>query len=79
VNTKELAGRIVTPVFKDRKRGNYKIISFFAKKARGMMTRYIIENELTDVEGIKAFDKSGYYYSEEQSTDNQWVFLREEV
>ena len=79
VNTKELAGRIVTPVFKDRKRGNYKIISFFAKKARGMMTRYIIENELIDVEGIKAFNKSGYYYSEEQSTDNQWVFLREEV
>ena len=79
VKTKDLAGRLITPVFKDRKNGNYKIISFFAKKARGMMTRYIIENELTDVEGIKAFDKSGYYYSEEQSTDNQWVFLREEV
>ncbi|MGY8861119.1 MAG: peroxide stress protein YaaA [Pseudomonadales bacterium] len=79
VKTKQLAGRIITPVFKDRKNGIYKIISFFAKKARGMMARYIIENELTDVEGLKAFNTSGYYYSKEQSTENQWVFLREEV
>jgi cytoplasmic iron level regulating protein YaaA (DUF328/UPF0246 family) len=79
IKTKQLAGRIVTPVFKDRKNGIYKIISFFAKKARGMMARYIIENELTEVEDLKAFNTSGYYYSEEQSTENQWVFLREEV
>jgi len=79
VKTKDLAGRLITPVFKDRKNGNYKIISFFAKKARGMMARYIIENELKDVEDIKSFDKSGYYYSAEQSTNDQWVFLREEV
>jgi len=79
VKTKQLDGRLVTPVFKDRKNGNYKIISFFAKKARGMMARYIIENELKDVEGIKHFDKSGYFYSAEQSTKDQWVFLREEV
>tara|TARA_B100000767_G_scaffold273625_1_gene304335 strand:+ start:1746 stop:2519 length:774 start_codon:yes stop_codon:yes gene_type:complete len=77
--TKELTGRLVTPVFKDRKNGNYKIISFFAKKARGMMARFIIENQLTNVEDLKAFDKAGYYYSELQSTENQWVFLREEV
>jgi len=43
------------------------------------MTRYIIENELNEVEKIKHFDQSGYYYSEEQSTNDQWVFLREEV
>ncbi len=79
VKTKDLAGRLITPVFKDRKNGNYKIISFFAKKARGMMARYIIENELKDVEDIKSFDKSGYYYSAEQSTNDQWVFLREKV
>ena len=79
IKTKQLNGRLVTPVFKDRKNGNYKIISFFAKKARGMMARYIIENQLKDVEGIKHFDKSGYYYSAEQSTKDQWVFLREEV
>ena len=79
VNTKQLAARIVTPVFKDRKQGHYKIISFFAKKARGMMARYIIEHELTNVEAIKAFNKSGYYYSATQSSLDQWVFLREEV
>jgi cytoplasmic iron level regulating protein YaaA (DUF328/UPF0246 family) len=79
VSTQQLAGRIVTPVFKDRKNGQYKIISFFAKKARGMMTRYIIENELTDVEDLKAFDQSGYYYSAAESNDNQWVFLRKEM
>lgn len=79
VTTKRLAGRVVTPVFKDRKHGNYKIISFFAKKARGMMARYIIENELTEVDDIKAFDQSGYYYSAVESTPDQWVFLREEV
>jgi len=79
IKTKTLDARIITPVFKDRKNGHYKIISFFAKKARGMMTRYIIENELIDVEKIKSFDKAGYYYSEEQSTGDQWVFLREEV
>ena len=79
IKPQALNARIITPVFKDRKNGNYKIISFFAKKARGMMTRYIIENELNEVEKIKHFDQSGYYYSEEQSTNHQWVFLREEV
>lgn len=79
IKTKALGARIITPVFKDRKNGNYKIISFFAKKARGMMSRYIIENELTDAQEIKSFDRSGYYYSAAHSTDDQWVFLREEV
>lgn len=79
IKTKALGARIITPVFKDRKNGNYKIISFFAKKARGMMSRYIIENELTNAQEIKSFDRSGYYYSAAHSTDDQWVFLREEV
>lgn len=79
IKHKALEARIITPVFKDRKHGHYKIISFFAKKARGMMTRYIIENELTKVEQIKSFAQSGYYYSEQQSTHDQWVFLREEM
>lgn len=79
IKHKALEARIITPVFKDRKHGHYKIISFFAKKARGMMTRYIIENELTEVEQIKSFAQSGYYYSEQQSTHDQWVFLREEM
>jgi len=78
VKVKQLNGRLITPVFKDKKNGIYKVISFFAKKARGMMARYIIENELTNVEAIKQFDAAGYYYSEEQSDHKQWVFLRDQ-
>ena len=70
--------RVVTPVFKDCKNGKYKIISFFAKKARGMLSRYIIQNKLTDVESIKKFDTAGYYYSPEESNEDTIVFLRDE-
>ncbi|PRO71483.1 peroxide stress protein YaaA [Alteromonas alba] len=73
-----LDGMIITPVFKDKKNGQYKIISFFAKKARGLMARYIIQHQVKDVDGLKAFDTAGYYYSEEQSTTTELVFLREE-
>ena len=67
---------MITPVFKDYKNDQYKIISFFAKKARGLMARYIIENEVSDVEGLQAFDSEGYVYSESQSTATELVFLR---
>jgi len=76
VNKKALKGTIITPVFKDWKNGQYKIISFFAKKARGLMARYIIQNKLTAVEQIKAFDLAGYQYDEAMSKDNDWVFTR---
>ena len=69
---------IITPVFKDKKNGQYKIISFFAKKARGLMARYIIQNQVKDVDGLKAFDTAGYYFSEEQSSASELVFLCEE-
>lgn len=78
VKKSALNGMIITPVFKDNKNGQYKIISFFAKKARGLMARYIIQNQVNDVDGLKAFDTAGYYYSEEQSTSSTLVFLREE-
>lgn len=74
----QLEGMIVTPTFKDYKNGQYKVISFFAKKARGLMARYIIQNQISDVEGLKAFDTAGYYFSSEQSTDTDLVFLREQ-
>jgi hypothetical protein len=77
VEAKKLKARIVTPVFKDQKNGQYKMISFYAKKARGLMTRYIIDNEITDVEQLKAFDTEGYYFSPEQSKKDEWVFLRD--
>ncbi|NWN92150.1 peroxide stress protein YaaA [Marinobacter adhaerens] len=75
---KELEGRLITPQFKDWKNGQYKIISFYAKKARGLMCRYAIQNRITDANNLKDFDLDGYYFSEEQSDENNWVFLRDE-
>lgn len=78
IKTKQLNARIITPIFKDAKNGQYKIISFYAKKARGLMSRYIIDHKITDPEHIKVFDSDGYYFSEAQSSVDDWVFLREE-
>lgn len=77
VHAKQLNARIITPVFKDAKNGQYKIISFYAKKARGLMSRFIIDNKMTAPEAIKGFDREGYYFSEAQSKGDEWVFLRE--
>jgi cytoplasmic iron level regulating protein YaaA (DUF328/UPF0246 family) len=79
VKKKNLKGEIITPAFKDWKNGQFKMISFFAKKARGLMARYIIEHRLTDVEQLKAFDVAGYQYSEDLSQGNDWVFTRKET
>lgn len=79
VKKKSLNATIITPAFKDWKNGQYKMISFFAKKARGLMARYIIQNKLTNVEQLKAFDLGGYQYSEELSKGNDWVFTRKDV
>lgn len=77
VNAKALDARIITPVFKDAKNGQYKIISFYAKKARGLMSRYIIDHQITQPEAIKNFNSEGYYFSAEQSKGDEWVFLRD--
>jgi len=79
VKKKELNGEIITPAFKDWKNGQFKMISFFAKKARGLMARYIIENRLTDKEQLKSFDVAGYQYSEDLSQGNDWVYTRKEI
>lgn len=78
VNKKSLNATIITPVFKDWKNGQFKMISFYAKKARGLMARYIIQNKLNNVDEIKAFDVAGYQYSKELSKGNDWVFTRKE-
>ncbi|MBL1272485.1 MAG: cytoplasmic iron level regulating protein YaaA (DUF328/UPF0246 family) [Marinobacter maritimus] len=75
---KDLEGRLITPQFKDWKNGQYKMISFYAKKARGLMCRYAILNRITDANDLKGFDLDGYYFSEDQSDKNNWVFLRDE-
>ena len=77
VKEKQLNGRLITPVFKDWKNGQYKIISFYAMKARGLMTRYIIDHQITDAEQLKAFDYDGYRFSESMSEGDTWVFIRD--
>lgn len=76
LDKKKLKAEIITPVFKDFKNGEYKMISFFAKKARGLMSRFILKNEITKVDDLKHFEEEGYFYSEAESTTNQFVFLR---
>ncbi len=77
VKATQLKTRIINPIFKDAKNGQYKIISFYAKKARGLMSRYMIDHQITEPEQIKAFDTDGYYFSEAESTADDWVFLRD--
>ncbi len=77
IKTKQLKAEIITPVFKDFKNGEYKVLSFFAKKARGLMSRYIIQNEISDPENIKHFTEGGYYYNDKLSKGNQWAFTRD--
>lgn len=67
---------VITPVFEDWKGGKYKIISFYAKRARGLMARYAIEKKITRPEALKNFDSEGYAYDEEASGEFSWVFRR---
>lgn len=73
-----LSAEVITPVFKDLKGDKYKMISFFAKKARGMMARYIIDKEVNDVAALKKFKVAGYRYSAAESSARELVFLRDE-
>ena len=77
INTKQLKAKVITPIFKNSKNGEYKIISIFAKKARGMMTKYIIENEITNPEDLLGFNDDGYYFNSNLSTPDKPVFTRE--
>lgn len=79
VRKKSLNARIITPRFEDEKNGVYKVISFYAKKARGLMVKYAADNKLTDVEQLKGFDLAGYYYCEEASDEQTWTFRRDAV
>ena len=76
VKPKLLKGDIITPVFKDWKQGKYKIISFYAKKARGMMAAYIIKNKLQNTQDLKNFSEAGYGYNDELSDRQNLVFTR---
>ncbi len=76
VQPKQLNGEIITPAFKEYKNGDYKMIGIYAKKARGMLSRYIIQNQLTDPQDIKAFCSEGYQFNKKLSKANNWVFTR---
>ena len=79
VKPRDLHAEVITPVFKDLKNGKYRVISFFAKKARGQMARYAIDNRLKDVEGLKKFRVDGYRFNKSESTAREWVFTREQA
>lgn len=77
INTDVLKAPVIAPIFKDFKNGKLKVIAFYAKKARGSMVRYIIDNEVETLDDLKGFDYDGYAYSEEYTeTSNEPVFIR---
>ncbi|MFW1689916.1 peroxide stress protein YaaA [Acinetobacter ursingii] len=78
VNEKLIDAQIIKPVFLDQKNGKYKVISFYAKKARGLMARFIIENKLEKAQDLKAFNGDGYYFDADNSTESELVFKRDE-
>ncbi len=76
IDKKELKATVVTPVFKDFKNGEYKMIGTFAKHARGQMVRYITQNKIKDIEGLKGFNYNNYALDENLSKETELVFTR---
>ena len=77
IDQSKIKGRIITPAFMDLKNDKYKIISFFAKKARGLMTRFVIKNRITNADQIKEFSEAGYKFNEAMSAEDKPVFCRD--
>ena len=76
VKSKLIKADIITIVFKEDKGNEYKVVTVYAKTARGLMSRFIIQNKIEDPEEIKAFDTDGYLYNRDLSTEKEWVFTR---
>ena len=76
VDLKKLKARVITPVFKEFKNGEYKIVMMFAKHQRGAMARFILENDIHDPEMLKTYVGDGYQFEINQSSENEWVFIR---
>jgi len=76
IHTTDIQGRIVTPVFKEYRNGAYRIISFNAKKARGLMSRFIFQHRISDPEDIKTFNLADYSFNAELSSQDEFVFTR---
>ncbi len=76
VKPRQLSVPVITPVFEDWKNGKYKIISFYAKRARGMLARYAALNQISDPQQLKGFDVDGYSFIPQDSSDTSWMFRR---
>ena len=76
IDTKNLSLKVITPVFMESKNGKEKIISFYAKNARGAMARFIIQNRLQSEKDLKKFNLDGYVYNAEKSSEGKFVFIR---
>lgn len=76
LKTDRLAGPVITPVFKEESDGQLKVISFYAKQARGMLARYMVDMRLEAPEGLKGFDRGGYRFDPALSSDTEWVYRR---
>jgi len=79
VASKEIEGEVITPHFKEIKDGTPKVVGFFAKRARGMMARYLIKNRLKHAPDLQSFNEGGYEYDASLSTETDWVFTREKT
>lgn len=77
VQESRLKAQVIKPIFLDLKNGQYKVISFYAKKARGLMCRFMIQQRLNKVEQLKTFDLGGYWFDESASSQNEFVFKRD--
>lgn len=76
IDFKKLNVRVINPVFKDFHNGQYKFLTIYGKKARGLMARFFLKSRITDPEQLKLFDSNGYYFNERLSKENDWVFTR---
>lgn len=76
IDTQQIKNRIITPVFKEFKNGKFSIVMMYAKHARGAMARYLIQNQLSNIEELKLYNIDGYSFDTNQSNENEWVFVR---
>jgi cytoplasmic iron level regulating protein YaaA (DUF328/UPF0246 family) len=76
VNFKKIRHKLITPIFKEMKDDDFKVVTIYSKKARGLMTRFIIENKIENPEQLVLFDAEGYYYNDELSSEEEMVFVR---
>ena len=73
---KQFSGKVITPVFKEFKKGDYKVVMVYAKQARGMMAHWIVKERIQNYQDLKNFNKAGYLFNEELSSEHEWVFTR---